>query len=31
MQAWDYSPLFIVPMALLIAAPVAETWWNFSF
>ena len=31
MQAWDYSPLFIVPMALLIAAPVTETWWNFSF
>jgi hypothetical protein len=30
MQAWDYSPLFIVPMALLIAAPVTETWWNFS-
>ena len=31
MQAWDYSALFIVPMALLIAAPVADNWWNFSF
>ena len=30
-QAWDYSALFIVPMALLIAAPVTDSWWNFSF
>jgi hypothetical protein len=30
-RTWDYSPLFIVPMALLIAAPMTENWWNFSF
>jgi hypothetical protein len=31
MRSWDYSPLFIVPMALLIAAPITENWWNFGF
>lgn len=30
-RTWDYSPLFIVPMALLMAAPMTENCWNFSF
>jgi hypothetical protein len=31
-QAWpDYNPLFIVPIALLAAAPMPESWWNFGF
>lgn len=31
-QAWpDYSPLFIIPVALIAAAPLAEAWWGFGF
>jgi hypothetical protein len=31
-QAWPgYNPLFIVPIALLAAAPMPESWWNFGF
>jgi hypothetical protein len=31
-QSWaDYSAMFIVPLALLAAAPMTENWWKFGF